>query len=497
MKALLLCLCMVVCRPIFADQSIHRMLMDGKILELAETRQLTLRADGEVMVAGISPDGKYVAYADTDSRNDRLCLVRTTGGRPSVIMSVPPNCQDKGFTGEIWSPQPNYSSHIVWSPNSELFALPVSHTMVSADNSVYRSGVAVMRYSGALRQSFLLQEGARPQNPAVWSRDGRKLAVGFAVRQMSKDSQAGEGLLVLDVATGSMQVLQTSPEDCDMRPVSWSKDGQTVQYTRVKGKSTQFRESSLDGKVDRVIQEDYRDLIIRSDDGVFELTDKPGISISNRLTGETTEILKTLEGLVLGWTPDNKMLVYQRPNVIKDDAGKRLRTLHMLWLANAKASPINHMCVALDSYEDQPPTWSKDCMKMAYASDGRLYLAELVWKDLTVSDKQEVGVPLDEEEEKEILLANAKQIGTAINMYASDWDDKLPPGDDFMQAVLPYMRDKTVFFRPGTQTPIFQYYPLDTSNLGNWAGTVMGMFDVGYGWQIILYADGRARVVPK
>jgi len=29
------------------------------------------------------------------------------------------------------------------------------------------------------------------------------------------------------------------------------------------------------------------------------------------------------------------------------------------------------------------------------------------------------------------------------------------------------------------------------------ATTAVGMFDVGYGWKVVLYADGHVQVVPK
>jgi len=133
---------------------------------------------------------------------------------------------------------------------------------------------------------------------------------------------------------------------------------------------------------------------------------------------------------------------------------------------------------------------------MAYVSQGRVFVAESVWTPLTVSDKLEAGLPLTEEEEKDVLTANAKQLGVAMNMYACDNDDKFPPGDTYMQDILSYLPNESLFNRPGTNQPVFQYFPLSGAN-DSPATTIMGMFDVGYQWKIILYADGHVQIVPK
>ena len=499
MQALLLCVCMLVSCSLFADEwSIHRMLADGKMLELAETRQLTLRAHGEAMIASISPDGKYVAYTDTDSSNDRLCLVRTTGGQPSVIMARPAGSDEDGFVGEIWEPHVNYCWHVAWSPDSGLFALPVSHVFLSEKSSPFEYGIAVYRSSGALRTYAQLRGFADAMGPFRWSPDGSKLACTFFIRErdVPKGTKPTQQLIVLDISSGSLQSL-VSRQTKDIKLESWRADGKAIQYTISEGGETQLREVTLDGKKDEVIQGDYS-AGMKSPDGVLQAVGGSGLSIRNCLTGEVIEVLETLDGKVLGWSSNSKMFVYQKATVVKDETGKRRRTLNALWLAAAEANPFNHMCAALDAYGDEPPTWSKDCMKMAYASDGRVYVAEFVWKDLTASDKLEAGIRLTEEEEKNVLTANAKIIGASMFMYAADNDHKFPPGDTFSQDLMDYLRGANLFNRPGTNQMAFQYFPLgNIADVKYPATTMIGMFDVGYGWQIVLYADGHVQIVPK
>lgn len=502
MKALLLCACMLVCHSLAADQSpIHRMMMDGKILQLAETQQLTDLADGEVDSASISPDGKYVAFADFQASvrgEKRLCLIRATGGQPAVIMSRPTASEKDDFVGDIWDPRVMSEGQIAWSPDSSMFAFPTSHVVLGEKPSPFEYGIAVYRSTGALRTYAQFKGFADALGPFRWSPDGSKLASTFVIadRDLRKGTKPTQQLLALDVSTGSLQTL-VSRETRDIKLESWRADGKAIRYTISEGGKTQLREVTLDGTNDEVIQGDYS-AAMNSPDGVLQTVAGPGISIRNVLTGQVTEVMKSLDGKVLGWAPNNKMLVYQRPMVVKDETGKRQRTLNMLWLAAVEANPINHVCAALDSQEGQPPTWSKDCMKMAYVSEGRVYVAEFAWKPLAMDDKLAAGLPLTEEEEKDFLTANAKQLGAAMNMYASDNDDKYPSADTYMQDVLVYSRNERLFNRPGTNQPIFQYFPPGSEpNLANSASTMIGMFDVGYGWKVVIYADGHAKVVPK
>lgn len=503
MKVLLLCVCLVVSNPAFSDQSsIHRMILDGQVLELAETWQLTALADGEADSASISSDGKYVAYLDIavqpDHFNDRLCVIRATGGQPSVIMTRPAASEKEGFVGDIWDPKVMSEGQIAWSPDSTLFAFPASHVFLSERSSPFEYGIAVYRSSGVLRTYAQLKGFADPMGPFRWSRDGSKLACTFFIRErdVPKGTKPTQQLLVLDISTGSLQTL-VSRQTKDIKLESWRADGKAIQYTISEGGKTQLREVTLDGKKDEVIQGDYS-AGMKSPDGVLQMVGGSGISVRNCLNGNVAEVLKTLDGKVLGWSSNSKMFVYQKATVVKDETGKRKRVLNMLWLISTEANPMNHMCAALDSNEGHLPTWSKDCLKMAYISQGRLYMAEFAWKPLTITDKLEAGLPLTEDEEKKCLMNNAKQIAVGLFMYGADNDNELPSSDTYMTDIGPYISGASLFCRPGTSTPVFQYfYPGKTADVKNPSTTVLGMYDVGYAWKVLLYADGHVQVVPK
>ena len=45
-------------------------------------------------------------------------------------------------------------------------------------------------------------------------------------------------------------------------------------------------------------------------------------------------------------------------------------------------------------------------------------------------------------------LSQAKQVGTALMMYAQDYDERLPPAEKWMTVTLPYMKDAKIYLCP-------------------------------------------------
>ena len=488
MRILLICLCMVMgSHAAMAKSSIYRMMIGGRILELGGAKQLTDPANGEVSSASISPDGKYVVYLRKHLGDNQACLIKLTGGRTVIVMSPPPNQDEEGFIGEVWTPHGSWA----WSPDSKLFALWASHTVKSTGKASWEYRIAVFNTTGTCQVSFPVKGMNQPTLSLSWSPDSRKLAGVFFI---GPGTGARRDLLVFDIASGSMQPLVSEPEG-NLDLVSWNAAATSLSYA-IPYRKAQLREVNLVTKEDKVIKEGYYPPRMPSPDAAFELDQGPVVNIRSTEAGEGIKPIRIGPGEALGWAPNSKMLVYQKPVAIKDESGKREQDFNMLWLAAAEVNPFNHMCAAFDAKKDQPPTWSKDCLKMAYVSDGKVYVAEFAWKPITPYDKLDAGLPLTETDEQEVLMDRAVAIGKGIGMYFSDWDGAYPSGAGFAEELTPYTRDKTVFFRPGTEKVAFQYFhPSGPINFP--ATTVFGFFDVGYGWKVVLYADGHVQVVPK
>jgi Tol biopolymer transport system component len=160
----------------------------------------------------ISPDGKYVAYAQqAPNLNTRLVVRLVNGGEPHDIT---PGTQDE------WSP--------VWSPDGERIAFlrgdpadSAALMMTSPLGGDERTLATVRPY--ARRRLLLIG------HLLAWTPDGRHLVVPDQIT-------AGEGsLMLIDAETGERTRL-TSPGDAhfDVEP-SLSADGRLLVFNRVRG----------------------------------------------------------------------------------------------------------------------------------------------------------------------------------------------------------------------------------------------------------------------
>lgn len=332
-----------------------------------------------------------------------------------------------------------------------------------------------------------------------WSPDSSKIAM-ILITSTGKTLKQEIG--VVDINSRSVETVPIPYDGSGCQLHSWKKDGRSLYWLGVRSANQttltfELNETSRVTEETKMIDADYP--LEASPDGALVARDLPSsVTVANRITGEVVEVFREPgDRLFAGWAPNGRMFAYRgKSQELGDETGARKRRLKSLWLASVEENSVNHMCVALDSEPWSLPSWSEDCMKMAYISDGVVHLAEFKWKELTAQHKLAAGIPLNEDEEREILMANAKQIGAAMAMFSNDWNDKWPDAADLLNSLEPYLLDRDLFFRPGTGVMSFQYFP-PTVPIERPAETAIGWFDVGYGWRVVLYADGHVKSVPK
>ena len=117
-----------------------------------------------------------------------------------------------------------------------------------------------------------------------------------------------------------------------------------------------------------------------------------------------------------------------------------------------------------------------------------------------LEEKLDAGIKLTEEEEKQALVGQGKQVGTALEQCMMDMKSGLPGSLTDLQ---PFASAKT-FLRPGTDQMIFKFLlpedPWKTNSEGKRyipGDTIIGEFDTGYSWKVVVYIGGRAEVVQK
>lgn len=512
MKHLLLLTVLSLCAGCaLADTVPHSMVVGDKALELVENRQLSFRADGRASGVWLSPNGAKVACLfesdsqDKSSFSIKMCSIPASGGRAVPLMScsrssehdIPPG-YDQWCPPVHWLRKPGVVS---WSPNNRLIAFPADHVTcanIDGDAVVWKKRfIVVVGDSGAPRATFALLDSDEMRGHIFWSPDSGKLACVLYRTVPGPQDEVDEDafdLCVFDVVSGTTQTVHTSPNDIEL--IGWHNEGKSLLCSILSPENVwQVCEVAIaDGSVRTVMERQDRGQL--SPDGKYLLlSEGPGMRVEDRVTGKVLDIVKSDPYFLIEWSPDSRMLAYRRKLDVEDD--HRKGWLDMLWIACVEEHKANHMCVALDVYF-RTTSWSDDCRKLAYISRDRAYVAEMAWRAPNSSEKLDAGIPLSEEEEKEMMVNGAHQLGLAIASYTGDYDDTFPSAESFRSDIEPYLGGSKVMLRPGTDQYIVQYFPQPPiGQIEDPSGTVLATLDAGYDWQVVIYVDGHVKVVQK
>ena len=359
LRAIAVLICALLCGAAAAESpSIHCMYVEPKILELADTRQLTFRADGQVARAAISPDGKRVAFLALLPRDTAgLCLVKSSGGPITTVLSAKIE-----LDAQPDQPKPSQSGEdkwivlddigVVWSPDSSRFAIAALRMSRSGEAGEFY--LLVLAANGAFEAAIPFPSDRTLTRPAVFSPDSRRIAV-----------RTQRDIAVFDTSDHSCRFIERQADTC-VGFAGWSRGSNALRLVTLATKQTpdnklkavnQLTEVPLDAGQERIIVEDYAERNV-SPDGKYRTVedDRPGVIVESVSAGTQIPVATDPAAAFVGWTPRG-MAVYSRPDTIFDDPKRRQRDLRTLWLANIAGKKLDHMCVALDAGRDDP-TWS-------------------------------------------------------------------------------------------------------------------------------------------
>lgn len=176
------------------------------------------------------------------------------------------------------------------------------------------------------------------------------------------------------------------------------------------------------------------------------------------------------------------------------------RQIQALWLVSdsSKSDDYKRALITTDITEDMP-LWhslSPDLRGLAYVNrHNQLFVVPFTMRaPESFEERRACGVPISEEELNEMYLRNAGQIAFALRMYAED-RGTLPPSDDVISALLPYVKDKEVFLDWRSGKNIFRYLGNNESysSIASPATTLLGYLDTGGDRVPVLYADGHSK----
>jgi hypothetical protein len=175
-----------------------------------------------------------------------------------------------------------------------------------------------------------------------------------------------------------------------------------------------------------------------------------------------------------------------KPSVamLKEEATSQ--RVHPLWLESGTKSEQPRALVSADS------EWAKlapDAGSVLFGAHGA------AWVIPVTRMPGEQWLTQVRAAQREEVVSNARQIGTALMMYVQDYDETFPPaGSAVIDQLGPYVKNREVFNSPGQDSPGFVYlYNTNTlANIKEPASTVVGYLP-GPGGRATLYADGHVR----
>ena len=483
------------------DVSIHCMAVGNRILEVQENRQLTFRSDGNADCPTISPNGKTIAYLLNRDKSTSLCLVRSSGGKPTAVLSGPtepefPNTEQREAKGQLWSLG---SGSVEWSPDGKLMVVRGIRCAWDGKKETQTDCALVLTANGEYVRTFELPESVLrlcPSSNAIVATQAHR----DAPNGESEHTKIASDLIIFDIANGSIRKIDLGRGVAYFK--RWTDNGQALLYTCMSKGEHSLKKAWLDGKQIETISAKIDINTDVSPDGRFQVDiGDDEVTIRDIQAGKIIRTLKGPSVMPTTWSPNSSMLLYSQSLSVKDAAEQISRELSSLWATTMSPGKMGTMCIVPEFDEDNSVSCSRDGLRIAYTFGGRLYVAELGFRNPTASESKAAGLPLTEENIKELVAGNADYVAAALLSLAAD-SGEFPSAASIEERLKAELKDLEVpdaLFMPGTQRSIFTFHDpgVKFGEIKDKGKTLIGDLDAGYAWKVLIYANSNTKIVDK
>lgn len=488
-----LCIVLTLMAVPVCGADLGTMVVGDESVGLRDIVQLSRWQHGWVASCGTSPDGKTVVFIAAGKEGGHLWSAGFDDNRVTAVKNGvvdPESVTDAALqqAGTLWLFN---ESRISWSADGKLYALCVEKLIWQDGKRVQREDLVVLDTEGKEVASFTVTDGFSSSLAPVFSPDGRKVAFaeGGIITPAIK-------IVVCDLDKNTAQRYDTQDYNEIAR---WTDDNLSIQYWTLApddggdAKLT-LRELTLSDSSDKVIGQPAPSKPLLSPDGKMRLvSSEKGLRMEDHFTGEGKIVVRGSWPGLSSWSTDGRMIVYALPSEVSDQSGERTTELRQLWLLAAGGKGLNTMLVTLDWDPAVKPSWSADGSKLAFVSRGRLFVADIVRLASDPEDKLRAGVPLTEEEEKTMILANARKISEGLGQFLLS-QNRMPVRLEDTEGLI----DRNLFLHPVDKKMIFKYLASPGAAISTISmDSIVGEMDAGHKWRIAIYLGERVEVVDK
>jgi serine/threonine protein kinase/Tol biopolymer transport system component len=366
----------------------------SSIFQNAQLNRIT--TSGKAKDANISPDGKYVVYAeDYDDGTSSVLVKQTATGNTLVI--VPP--AKVALWGTVFSPDGNFVYYLMNDLSSDitsLYQVPSiggtskkimsdvdSPPAISPDgtrivflreNKGIKFELVVAGSDGSGERVIAKREGLEwfGDDGAAWSPDGKTIANVAAVSSSPAGGSIEYSLLGIDAETGKVRELSPKRWKGDAGRVVWLPNGNTLALIASESDTDRnqvWRVALPAGTASRitndVLSRDSRTLGVTADGLTLVTVTKQFVTRLEALPadGNTSQVVRLTssegnrEGFYgFAWTPDRRVVFYSEEGGQPD-----------LWIMNADGT--GRLRLISDSFWDGDPVISPDGHYIVFSSN--------------------------------------------------------------------------------------------------------------------------------